>query len=166
MPPASRAKRGRAHGGDDDDEEDGFVIVSKADAGPPPKTVARTRPGDQNDDSDESEDESDEGEGEDSSDEDEDSGDSDSSESDGEIDLDAHIDDELVQIDFEFHDPHPDDFHSTRALLQASDLLDCASVDISELAELLTDQAAVGALTRAPLASIPILRAARMLLRA
>ncbi|KAJ1627195.1 p21-C-terminal region-binding protein-domain-containing protein [Pavlovales sp. CCMP2436] len=54
------------------------------------------------------------------------------------------MDDELVEIDFEFHDPIPDDFHSTRALLQSSDLLDAAAIDISELAELLTEQAAVG----------------------
>jgi hypothetical protein len=61
----------------------------------------------------------------------------------------ANHTDEL-QIDFEFYDPRPDDFHGTRALLSQSDLLDAAPVDVSELADMLTEQASVGPSRSAP----------------
>lgn len=88
--------------------------------------------------------EDDEEDDDDDDDEEEDDDDDDDDDEGSDIVLDAEIDGETVNIDFEFYDPREEDFHGTRALLDQSPLA-LAGINTGELSALLVEQAAVGA---------------------
>jgi len=134
----TKRRRGRAEGRGKPEEEDEAV---DREAQVPAKVDIRALEDEDEDvDSEEDDSEKDEESDDDSSN----SADSDDDEDDDDIRLDHAMDEGLIEVDFEFFDPCAEDFHSARALLQQSNLLDAAPMDTSELADLLTEQVAVG----------------------